>query len=144
MTLALKEADLDISRDENIFACLNFDVKHDFELQEVATLVVFRTVESLPTLVKTWFNDECPRYLQSKVSTFVENRVAPETLQRELARIKEATSFGDMSVSGSCVSREVVATYQQDECQLSVMIRIPPSFPLRNVEVDCQKNIGHP
>mmetsp|Transcript_14614 Transcript_14614/g.30623 ORF Transcript_14614/g.30623 Transcript_14614/m.30623 type:complete len:187 (-) Transcript_14614:2803-3363(-) len=30
------------------------------------------------------------------------------------------------------------------QCQLSVMIRIPPSFPLKNVEVDCQKTLGIP
>ena len=28
------------------------------------------------------------------------------------------------------------------QCKLSVLIRIPPSFPLRNVEVDCQKTLG--
>eukprot|EP00804_Cyclotella_cryptica_P003277 CCRYP_010525-RA/>CCRYP_010525-RA protein AED:0.01 eAED:0.01 QI:921/1/1/1/1/1/3/599/1584 len=142
MILSLQEADLDVGRKENIFECINPDFNSDLVLREVATLAVFRTIESLPTLVKSWFHDDCPRYSQQKLITFVENKVAPETLQRELVRIKDATSFGDMSVSGSAVSREVVATYQQDECQLSVTIRIPSTFPLRNVEVDCQKTLG--
>ena len=30
------------------------------------------------------------------------------------------------------------------QCQLSVTVRMPPSFPLRNVEVDCRKTIGIP
>jgi len=141
---AMEHADLDIDRKESIFSCIDLDDKHDLSIQEVATLAVFRTVESLPTLVKTWFNDYCPRYMQNKLSTFVENIVAPETLHRELTRIKKATSFGEMTVNGSCVSREITATYHQDECQLSVMIRIPPSFPLKNVEVDCQKTLGIP
>ena len=119
MNMALSEADLDIDRHENIFSCVDLDGKNDFVLKKIATLAVFRTVESLPTLVKTWFNDDCARYLQPKLSLFVESRVAPETLQRELARIKEATSFGEMTVSGSCVSREVVAIYQQDEVRES-------------------------
>lgn len=112
---AMEHADLDIARNESIFSCTDLDDKHDFSIQEVATLAMFRTVESLPTLVKTWFNDYCPRYMQNKLKTFVENRVAPETLHRELTRIKEATSFGEMTVNGSCVSREITATYQQDE-----------------------------
>jgi hypothetical protein len=115
MNLSLQEADLDVGRKENIFECISLDCNSDFVLKEVATLSVFRTIESLPTLVKSWFNDDCPRYSQQTLITFVENKVAPETLQRELVRIKDATSFGDMSVSGSAVSREVVATYQQDE-----------------------------
>ena len=28
------------------------------------------------------------------------------------------------------------------QCKLSVLIRIPPSFPLWNAEVDCQKTLG--
>ena len=115
MNLALQEADLNISSNENIFACLDLDCKADFTVQKVATLAVFRTVESLPTLVKTWYNDDCPRFMRQKLSSFVESGVAPVTLKRELVRIKEATSFGEMSVSGSLVSREIVATYQQDE-----------------------------
>ena len=41
--------------------------------------------------------------------------VAPETLRRELERIKRSSALADLEVSGSCVSREVVATYLQDE-----------------------------
>lgn len=115
MNLALEEANLDVGRKDNIFQCISVDSYGDFVLKEVATLVLFRTIESLPTLVKTWFNDECPRFLQQKLMTFVENKVAPDTLDRELARIKGATSFGEMSVNGSTVSREVIATYHQDE-----------------------------
>jgi hypothetical protein len=115
MNLALQEAQLDVSRTDNIFACVDLDCTDDFLIQKIATLVIFRTVESLPTLVKTWYNDDCPRFLRQNLSFFVENIVAPATLQRELVRIKDVTSFGEMTVSGSCVSREVVATYQQDE-----------------------------
>jgi hypothetical protein len=41
--------------------------------------------------------------------------VAPEILKRELERIDKSSDLGELSVSGSCVSREVVATYMQDE-----------------------------
>ena len=41
--------------------------------------------------------------------------MAPETLRQELDRILVASNLGDLSVNGSCVSREIVATYVQDE-----------------------------
>jgi len=144
MKLALNEADLDVGRNEDIFACVDMDCSDDFLIEQLAMLVVFRTVESLPTLVKTWYNDDCPHFLKQRLSSFVENTVAPRTLQRQLLKIKNATSSGEMTVSGSCVSREIIATYQQDECQLSVMIRMPSTFPLRNVEVDLGKTMGIP
>ncbi len=115
MEIALSETDLGDGNKEDIFACTELDTSTDFMANEVALLVLFRTVEALPTLVKTWFNDDCPKYWQQKFSTFVEKRVAPTTLQRELDRIKKATSFDEMVVNGSCASREVVATYHQDE-----------------------------
>jgi len=146
LSLALRYAVINNHKDENWKSCTSMcnddNDGYDFKVPKIATLVVFRTVEVLPTLVKKWWSDDCPRSLQSQVSEFVQYRVAPDTLKRELARINSASGIGDMEVSGSCVSREVTATYVQDECKLSVMIKIPPSFPLRNVEVDCQKTLG--
>lgn len=118
MNAALQVADLDVLKDESIFLCAELGGREDFVLQRVAALAVFRSVESLPTLVKTWYSDDCPRFLRQRLSTFVENVVAPATLERELDRIKSATSFGEMSVKGSVVSREVTATYYQDEVRL--------------------------
>ena len=111
-------------------------------LSQVSKLVVFRSIQAIPTLCKSWWTDYCPRSLQASINKFVESKVSPETLRLELNRIKKATNLGDMVVNGSCVSREVTATYVQDECNLSVNIKIPLAFPLRNVEVDCQKTLG--
>ena len=73
--------------------------------------------------------------------------VAPETLRRELARINDAMTqgaAGAMIVRGSTVSREVTATYEQDECTLSIAIRIPANFPFRSVDVDGRMTLGIP
>ena len=86
-----------------------------FCLSSLSTLVLFRSAESIPTLFKSWWSDECPRSMQSMINNFVETLVAPETLRRELERIKVASNLDGMSVSGSCVSREIVANYVQDE-----------------------------
>jgi len=114
------------------------------DVSQLAPLVVFRTVEVLPTLSKNWWEEDCPKSSSNAISQFVESKVAPETLRRELQRINNASNLGDMCVSGSVVSREVTATYVQDECQLSVVIQIPPNFPLRNVDVDGRKTHGIP
>jgi len=84
-------------------------------LEPLATMVFFRSVQALPTVVKSWWNENCHRSLQQKVSQFVEAEVSPETLRQELRRIKAAENLGDMHVSGSVVSREVSAVYEQDE-----------------------------
>ena len=114
------------------------------ELSEIARLVMSRTVEVFPALSKHWWEMRCPKYFAQPVSDFVEMRVAPEILRRELERIKQTSSFGDMQVTGSNVSRECVARYVQDDFTLTVVIRLPPSFPFRSAEVDCSKTLGVP
>ena len=87
-------------------------------IPKVANIVIFRTVQVLPTLTKLWWNDYCPRGNQSQVKLFVQTHVAPEILRRELCRIETANNLGEMQVNGSGVSREVTATYVQDEVRL--------------------------
>jgi hypothetical protein len=116
----------------------------EVELPKVASLVVFRTVEVFPTLAKHWWEMECPKYFTQPVRDFVENKVAPEILRRELDRIKKTSTFGDMTVTGSSVSREITALYVQDDFTLTVLIKMPLSFPFRRAEVDCSKTLGVP
>jgi hypothetical protein len=114
------------------------------ELSKLAALVVFRTVEVFPTLSKNWWEMACPNYFTQAVRDFVESYVSPEILRCELDRIKAASSFGEMHVKGSSVSREVTATYVQDDFTLTVIIKMPLSFPFRRAEVDCSKTLGVP
>uniref|UniRef100_A0A7S1FVN7 E3 ubiquitin-protein ligase listerin n=1 Tax=Corethron hystrix TaxID=216773 RepID=A0A7S1FVN7_9STRA len=107
--------------------------------------VLYVTVQSLPFLVRKWYEENCPRSELNAFLKFVIERVGPSFLRRELETIKGsegAPEMGEMVIGGSCVSREVVASYVQDECELKVVIRIPRAFPLRNVEVDCKGSYG--
>jgi len=111
----------------------------------VASTVFFRTIEALPSLSRRWWEEECPKVYATMIQEFIETNVAPVILQSELERLKVATiqnKFGSMSVTGSVTTREITATYSQDEIQLKVMIRLPSSFPLRNAEVDCSQTLG--
>lgn len=83
--------------------------------EQLAVLVFFRSAQSLPTVVKSWWNEDCHRSIQSIVSQFIETQVSPETLRQELQKIKVAKNLGEMHVTGSIVSREITAVYEQDE-----------------------------
>jgi hypothetical protein len=115
-----------------------------FPLSKLASRVIFRSVEVFPTLSKNWWDSSCPTYLTHIVREFVETQVSPDILKHAVKSIKNATAFGDMTVKGSSVSREVTATYVQDDFTLSVVIKLPLSFPFRRAEVDCSKTLGVP
>ena len=115
-----------------------------FSLSKLASRVIYRSVEVFPTLSKNWWDSSCPTYLTQIVREFVETQVSPDILQHAVKSIKNATAFGEMKTSGSSVSREVTATYVQDDFTLSVIIKLPLCFPFRRAEVDCSKTLGVP
>lgn len=60
-----------------------------------------------------------------------------------ILQIKKA-SFADenFSISVSKSANEVVATYTKDETGMDLVIHLPPSYPLRSVDVDCTRSLG--
>ena len=58
-------------------------------------------------------------------------------------QIKKA-NFADenFSLSVSKSANEIVATYTKDETSMDLVIRLPASYPLRSVDVDCTKSLG--
>lgn len=60
-----------------------------------------------------------------------------------IMQIKKASFVDDnFSVSVSKAANEVVATYTKDETGVDLVIRLPSSYPLREVSVNCTKSLG--
>ena len=116
-----------------------------FTVPKISSLVLFLTVESVPSLSRRWWEQSCPKAYASDVQAFVEKWVAPEILNRELKRIRSnKDKFGAMAVRSSLASREVTANYVQDDFTLSVRITVPPDFPFKSANVDCSQTLGVP
>ena len=119
-------------------------IESSMPLSKLAARVIFRSVEVFPTLSKHWWDSSCPKYQTTIVREFVEKQVSPDILKHAIKSIQNASAFGEMNVQGGSVTREVNATYVQDDFTLSVLIKLPLSFPFRRAEVDCSKTLGVP
>ncbi|RVX22716.1 E3 ubiquitin-protein ligase listerin [Vitis vinifera] len=97
----------------------------------------------LPAYVRQWFSDLRDRSASSLIEYFTKAWCSPPLIADELSQIKKA-SFADenFSVSVSKSANEVVATYTKDETGMDLVIRLPPSYPLRSVDVDCTRSLG--
>lgn len=113
-------------------------------VEELALHCFHRTIEVLPSLSRRWWENHCPRPLSSAVQLFIEKHVAGLILSNEISNLKAGKNFGEMSVVASSISRQITATYVQDDFKLHVTINLPGSFPLRSAEVDCSKTLGIP
>lgn len=60
-----------------------------------------------------------------------------------LLQIKKANIADEnFSLTVSKSANEVVATYTKDETKMDLIIRLPASYPLRPVDVECMRSLG--
>ncbi|KAG9151170.1 hypothetical protein Leryth_002735 [Lithospermum erythrorhizon] len=97
----------------------------------------------LPAYVRGWFNDIRDRSLSSAIESFTKSWCSPPLIADELSQIKKADITDEnFSVSVSKSANEVVATYTKDETGMDLVIRLPASYPLRHLDVDCTRSLG--
>ncbi|GAB4824288.1 hypothetical protein Ancab_007175 [Ancistrocladus abbreviatus] len=97
----------------------------------------------LPAYVRGWFGDIRDRSTSSAIEFFTKSWCSPHLIADELSQIKKV-NFADecFSVSVSKSANEVIATYTKDETGMDLVIRLPASYPLRPVDVECMRSLG--
>ncbi|GAB2242261.1 hypothetical protein Droror1_Dr00019036 [Drosera rotundifolia] len=97
----------------------------------------------LPAYVRGWFYDVRDRSALSAIEMFTKAWCSPCLIADELSQIKKVDFTDDsFSVSVSKSVNEVIATYTKDETGMDLVIRLPPSYPLRPVDVECTRSLG--
>jgi hypothetical protein len=107
---------------------------------------VFRTVCILPAVVRSFWQDAA-RLAKQRLSEFISTRVRTALVSREVALIATASRAGrwspeELAVRGSTVSGEITAVYTHEETKIELKIKLPPSYPLSNVTVECTGKSG--
>ncbi|KAK3218984.1 hypothetical protein Dsin_012954 [Dipteronia sinensis] len=97
----------------------------------------------LPAYVRGWFTDLRDRSTSPLVESFTRTWCSPPLLANELSQIKKAdVADENFSLSVSKSANEVVSTYTKDDSNMDLVIRLPPSYPLRPVDVECVRSLG--
>ncbi|GER35478.1 E3 ubiquitin-protein ligase listerin [Striga asiatica] len=100
-------------------------------------------LHNLPAYVRGWFSDIRDRSASSAIESFTKAWCSPTLISNELSQVRKANfADGNFSVSVSKSANEVVATYTKDETGMNLLIRLPPAYPLRPVDIDCTRNLG--
>ncbi|KZV39908.1 hypothetical protein F511_04548 [Dorcoceras hygrometricum] len=100
-------------------------------------------LHNLPAYVRGWFSEIRDRSVSSAIESFTKAWCSPTLVSNELSEVKKA-SFADdnFSVSVSRSANEIVATYTKDETGMDLVIRLPQSYPLKPVDIDCTRSLG--
>ncbi|KAL8129875.1 hypothetical protein V2J09_019030 [Rumex salicifolius] len=113
------------------------------KLAVLASAIFSLMLRLLPAYVRDWFGGLRDRSMSTAIECFTKAWCSPYLIADELSQIKRLEFADDnFSVSVSKSANEVVATYTKDETGMDLVIRLPASYPLRVVDVECTRSLG--
>lgn len=113
------------------------------KMASLASAIFGLMLRVLPAYVRVWFSDLRDRSASSAIESFTKRWCSPQLVSDELSQIRKSDFVDEcFTVSVSKSANEVVATYTKDETGMDLVIRLPASYPLRPVDVECTRSLG--
>lgn len=102
--------------------------------------VFYRTLQTVPSLIRAWWSNCKDRQLSGAVAAYTSSIFSPIIISQQLAGIKtpsvlESLQGDDFTVKVQSAVHEVVAGYLVDEQQMEMGLKIPNDYPLHAIEV---------
>jgi hypothetical protein len=131
-----------------VFSCFDLSTSTSTVLSESQRilLVLFslsRTICLLPAASRVFYLGSCSRIECSALEKFVESYINERIVKREASIITAAQAQTEtLNIRCSVATGEITTTYTADEVSVDMSIKLPKLYPLRNVEVECQRRMG--
>ena len=117
---------------------------------------------NVPSLVRIWWTECKLRQLSIAVESLTERHFSPLLIARELTSLVKAQQapaqggqaaaaaalsgvtddLNELQIKTSKATSEVMASFKIDDATMEIVIRLPPNFPLRQVEVEGLQRVG--
>lgn len=115
----------------------------------LAAHLYYRALLVVPSLFRNWLFDCRDRQLSNAVTTYTSNHFSPAIIRTELDQVRDPASTVDLSdenlkIKVSAVMNEVTASYQVDEYQLELKVKLPSDWPLHTIEIKDTNLVGVP
>lgn len=109
----------------------------------LASHVYLRALQSIPSLVRAWWEAQRNRQLSMTVATFTSRHFSPILIAREMALVDAGKlADDDLAIKLSATGAEVRAIYTVDETPMELSMRLPPEYPLIGVVVTDRREVG--
>ncbi|GJJ10582.1 hypothetical protein Clacol_004809 [Clathrus columnatus] len=128
-----------------------YDADVPYSLQLLAAHVYYRGLLTVPSLIRTWWEDLKDRQLSSAIASYTSTYFSPVLVASEFIHLnptKRAEAgeepLGDdtFKVKIAQAINEVTATFLVDEQQMEIGVKLPAGYPLRTIEVKPIKRVG--
>lgn len=125
---------------------LAFDESSMFSLKLLAAHVYWKCLDILPSMVRSWWGFLKNRQLSLAVEeyilsllndhlSFTQKFYSPRLSTHQLSAVSTADRSLFEGITVKRVLSEIVATYEIEEAKLGLLIKLPSTYPLRQVEI---------
>ncbi|GME41096.1 Zinc finger RING-type protein [Neofusicoccum parvum] len=109
----------------------------------LAAHLYFLTLQHLPSLAKSWWIDCKSRQTVLAVESWTERFISPHIITAALSAVSEWANSQDNAAADEALTikvnqrgKEITAGYEVDEQFMTIVIRLPPTYPLAPVVVE--------
>lgn len=130
-----------------LIPCAVIENAGDADLIGLRVHVFYRALETMPTLIRGWYESCKDRQLTMSFMSVVTRHFSPILISNEFAVLKKPGALSELEDDNLTIkvisgAPEVNARYIIDEQPMEISIRLPAEFPLRSVEVKDLGRVG--
>ncbi|EGG18284.1 RING zinc finger-containing protein [Cavenderia fasciculata] len=116
----------------------------DMDISVICGYLMYVVVRNLPSMARTWWGDFCSNKVAAQVDQYIVKYISPLLLRREIALVQQHVEPAGsiFNIKASLAKREVVASYEKEDMNISLVLSIPDTYPLRVLSVDFAKRVG--
>ncbi|CAD5234770.1 unnamed protein product [Bursaphelenchus xylophilus] len=107
------------------------DSKRVVDDKEYSLWLYYRSLETLPALVREWIGP----WKNENLKRFTALSLSPILIEEELNKIGNVKTKSGFSVRSRPSTKEIVARYQVEELTLETTIKLPDDYPLSQVTI---------
>ena len=118
-------------------------------IKQLLVHLYYLSLKHTPFVAKSWWLGKSNRQTVDRAETLTEKYISPLLISSELTSVitwsNSQPPSGDdteVKVKVSKAVREATIIYPVDDQTLEMLIRLPPAFPLGNIEIQGTKKVG--
>ena len=125
----------------------NMDTDSPMTIPLLAAHLLFRTLKTIPSIMRNWHSSLKNRQLVLAFDAYVEKYISPPIITNELDVLQnlDKSKVGDQLViktNRSTTGSEAIAQYKFEDALIEMVVRIPGTYPIKVVEVVGLQRVG--
>ena len=112
------------------------------DIQSLSSYLYLTSVKTFPQLVRSWYTDVERKY-STTIEKYTIKYISPIIIEFELSLLQSSNlDLENFRVKVNKSNKEIIVSYEKEELSISLLLRLPESYPLKTIEVESPYRTG--